>query len=132
MFWTRILALCLFTGLGLTAETRDVLEHPRPGARPSKLWRISVVALAASSSADAWSSYGRHEMNPLLRSPDGRFSGKAIGIKAAIAGSGVVAQWLMLRHRPESAKAAALTNFGMAGIFTGVAVRNRSQMHNDR
>jgi hypothetical protein len=124
----RILTLlvCLLCAGPGFAETRNLLEHPAPGARPSKLWRISVAVLAAGSAADAWSSYGRSETNPLLRNSGGRFSAQAIGIKAAVAGGTVAAQWLVLRKRPETAKAAAITNFGMAALFSGVAVRNRA------
>jgi len=122
----RTLVVCLLCAAPGFAETRNLLEHPKPGARPSKLWRLSVAALAAGSAADAWSSYGRVELNPLLRNSSGRFSAQAIGIKAAIAGSTVAAQWLMQRKRPGTAKAAAITNFGMAGLFTGVAIRNRA------
>lgn len=124
MLYVRILFVYLLFAMFAHAETRNLVEHPRPGTRPSKLWRFSVAALAASSAADAWSSYGRTEANPLLRSPGGTFSARALGIKAAIAGGGVAAQWLVMRKRPESANAAAITNFGMAGLFTGVAARN--------
>lgn len=122
----RTLVVCLLCALPTFAETRNLVEYPRTDARPSKLWRWSVAALAAGSAADAWSSYGRPEANPLLRNSSGRFSVQAIGIKAAVAGGVVAAQWLMLRKRPESARAAAITNFGMAGVFTGVALRNRA------
>ena len=122
----RALFVCLLFALPGLAETQSLLEHPRPGARPSKLWRLSVAALAVGSATDAWSSYGRLEANPLLRGPGGQFSARAIGIKAAIAGSTVATQWLVMRKRPESARVAAITNFGMTGIFMGVAARNRS------
>ena len=122
----RSLSVCLFLASSAWGESRTLLEHPQPAARPSRLWRWSVAALAAGSATDAWSSFGRHEANPLLQDPRGQFSGRAIGIKAAIAGSGVTVQWLAFRKRPQMARAAAFTNFGMAGLFTGVAVRNRS------
>ena len=124
MLCIRTLVVCLLCAFFVRAETRNLIEHPRPGARPSKLWRFSVAALAAGSAADALSSYGHRETNPILRNPGGTFSGKAMGIKAAIAGGGVAAQWIVLRKHPESARAAAITNFGMAGLFTGVAARN--------
>lgn len=128
MLLLRSLLVCLVFALSSMAETRNLLEHPRPGAQKgSKWWRWSVGALAAGSAADAWSSMGRPEANPFLASgPGGRFSSRAIGIKAAVAGGSVAAQWLILRKRPESARAAAITNFGMAGLFTGVAIRNRA------
>jgi hypothetical protein len=38
----------------------------------------------------------------------------------------VAAQWLILRKRPETARGAAIANFGMAALFTGIAARNRA------
>ncbi len=122
----RSLSVCVLLAASARAETRTILEHPQPGARQSRLWRWSVATLAAGSATDAWSSYGRFEGNALLRDSRGRFSGRAIGLKAAFAGGGVAAQWLVFRKRPEMARAAAFTNFGLAGLFTGVAIRNRS------
>ncbi len=119
------LAVCLLGAAPGFAETRNLVEHPRPGARPSKLWRISVAALAAGSTADAWSSYGRTEANPLLQGPGGQFSARGIGLKAAIAGGAVATQWFLQRKHPDSAKAFAVTNFGMAAVFSGIAVRNK-------
>lgn len=72
---------------------------------------------------------GHMEATPWLRGPGGRFSAKGVGIKAAIAGGSVASQWLILRKRPESARAAAITNFGMAGVFGGVAIRNYRITH---
>lgn len=126
MLLLRILLVCLVASIALPAETRNLLEHPRPGAQRSKWWKWSVAAVAAGSATDAWSSLGRPEANRILASgPGGHFTARAIGIKAAVAGGSVAAQWLILRKRPETARAAAITNFGMAGLFTGAAVRNR-------
>ncbi len=122
----RTLVVCLLCTAPGFAETRNLLEHPQPGARPSKLWRFSVAVLAAGTATDAWSSFGRMEANPLLQGPGGRFSAKGIGIKAAIASSTVAAQWLVMRKHPETARSAAITNLGMAGLFFGVAARNRA------
>jgi hypothetical protein len=121
----HLLFMCALLAASAGAETRTLLEHPQRGARPSKLWRLSVAALAAGSATDAWSSFGRYEGNAVLRDSQQQFSGRAIGLKVAIAGGGVAAQWLVLRKRPAVARAAAFTNFSMAGLFTGVAVRNR-------
>lgn len=126
----RSLLVGLLLAASAVAQTHSIHEHPQPGARPSRLWRWSVAALAAGSATDAWSSYGRFEGNALLRDSRGRFSGRAIGLKAAFAGGGVAVQWLVFHRRPERARAAAFTNFLMAGVFTGVAIRNRSLTSN--
>lgn len=90
----------------------------------SKLWWASVAAVVAGSAADAHSSWGRQELNPLLRGANGEFGMKAVGIKAAIASGVIGVQYLMLRKNPHAAKYAAIANFGMAGAFGGVAVYN--------
>lgn len=116
-----ILAVTLCAALGgapLSAEIRS----ERRGL--SKLWWASVVAVVAGSAVDAHSSWGRQELNPLLRGANGEFGMKAVAIKAAIAGGVVGAQYLMLRKNPHAAKYAAIANFGMAGAFGGVAVYN--------
>ncbi len=90
----------------------------------SKLWWASVAAVVAGSALDAHSSWGRQELNPVLRGANGEFGMKAVAIKAAIAGGVVGAQYLMLRKNPHAARYAAIANFGMAGVFGGVAVYN--------
>lgn len=132
MLSVRTLFVCLLAASSAVAESRAlILEHPREDARPRasagrKLWKWSVAALAAGSAVDAMSSWGHREANPLLRGPDGRFSARGIGLKAAIAGSAVAAQWALQRKNPGAAKGMAFANFGMAGTFTGAAVYNQS------
>jgi hypothetical protein len=118
------LIACLLCAVPAFAEVHSPLVHPKPGARPSKLWRLSIGALAMGSAADAWSSHGRMEANPILSGPSGRFAGRAIGIKVATVGIVVGAQWLAQRRHSGTARAAAVTNFAMAGLFSGVAIRN--------
>jgi hypothetical protein len=55
----RLILLILFCSLSSQAEERG-----------NKLWKWSVVALAASTAADVHSSYGMRELNPILRGPD--------------------------------------------------------------
>lgn len=92
--------------------------------RRGRFWKASVVALAGATAADAASSVGRIELNPVLRSADGRFGARGIAIKAAISGGAVFAQWLLLRKNPEAEKYAATANFLAATTFTSVAFRN--------
>lgn len=93
-----------------------------------KLWWASVAAVVAGSAVDAHSSWGRQELNPLLRGANGEFGMKAVAIKAAIAGGVVGAQYLMLRKNPHAARYAAIANFSMAGAFAGVAVYNHRNL----
>jgi hypothetical protein len=105
------------------AEQKAFLENREP-SRPNKMWKASLVALFAASAVDIHSSLGKRELNPLLKGADGRFSAQGIAIKAAITGGAAAAQWFLVRRNPDSAKYAAIANFGMSGMFTAAAVNN--------
>jgi hypothetical protein len=107
--------------LSLPAHAADI--HPESG--PKRLWKWSIAALAAANTADAASSFGRYELNPVLGV--GRFCPRATGIKFGISSAAIGAQYLMLRRRPEAARKAAWVNFTLAGATAGIAVRNLSQ-----
>ncbi|MFN7918755.1 MAG: hypothetical protein U0Q16_01580 [Bryobacteraceae bacterium] len=111
-----VLLLCAFAALG-----QNFNETPK---RRSTFWKASVAALVASSIADAQSSIGRVEANPILRGPAGRFSGRSVAMKAGITGVAIGMQWLFLRKSPEGEKNAARINFAMAGAFTAAATYN--------
>jgi tellurite resistance protein TehA-like permease len=97
--------------------------------RKRNLWKISLGVLAAASIADAGSSWNRSEANPLLQGPNGRFSGQGIALKGALAGSVVLSQWLVMRKQPRAERAAAFTNFALAGVLGAAAVHNVRQQH---
>lgn len=101
---------------------RRSVESPHPEGR--RLWKWSAVVLAGALAADSASSWNRYEANPLLRSADGRFQGGNLALKAGIAGGGLLAQWLILRKRPEAARAASTVNFSAAGLLGGAAIHN--------
>jgi hypothetical protein len=105
---------------GSRAAQRRLAEAPRHQG----LWRASLVAVLASSTLDAHSSWGKREMNPLLAGADGRFGTRAVAIKSLITGAALGGQWLMLRHKPSMTKYAIIGNFGLAGIYTRVAIHN--------
>jgi hypothetical protein len=92
--------------------------------RKKKIWKISAAILGAVTIADVHSSVGRPEMNPLLRSSDGRFSGRGISLKSAFAGGAIAAQYFLLRKNPEAAGWAAGANFAAAAATGAVVVRN--------
>ena len=90
----------------------------------SRLWKLSALALAGALAADSASSWGRPELNPLVRGNAGRFDGRSFSLKAGIAGGGLLAQYVLLRRAPQAEKAAAWTNFGAAGLLGAAAIRN--------
>ncbi|MCW5980529.1 MAG: hypothetical protein KIT09_20790 [Bryobacteraceae bacterium] len=89
-----------------------------------KLWWASVAALVGASLVDAHSSWGRQELNPVLRGSNGQFGFKGVAIKGGIAGGVIAAQSLLLQNNPQASKSMAMANFGMAGVFGGVAMYN--------
>jgi hypothetical protein len=111
-----LLAVVLGAAPSFAQDSRD--------SRKRSLWKASLVALVAATAADMQSSVGRHEANPLLRSPNGQFQARGFAIKAAITGGAVAAQWLLLKNNPQADKYAAVANFGMAGVFTSAAIHN--------
>jgi hypothetical protein len=101
-------------------------ERPpeRPVARAPRLWKASLAALAVAAVADVVTSYGKRELNPALRSPDGRFGRRGLAIKSLVTGSALAGQWFLVRRAPESGRYAAVANFGIAGVFSMAAVHN--------
>ena len=93
-------------------------------AAPRRSWLASIGALLVTNAADAHSSWGAPERNPVLRSADGRFRHRAIGIKIGIVSGLVIGQALLIRKRPDAARPCAAINFAAAGVFGGVAIRN--------
>src|SRR5690349_13256411 len=77
--------------------------------RGSRLWKWSLAVLAAANVADAATSLGHRELNPVLG--NGAFGARSVGIKASIAGGGIVVQYLILKRRPAAAPKAAFINF---------------------
>lgn len=106
----HLLLLALVGVLPLAAESR-----------PHRFLRISWGALLAGSAADAASSWGRPEANPLLGA---RFGGRSAAIKFGLTGAVIVAEHFIARKHPEFEKQFAIGNFVAASAFTGVAIRN--------
>lgn len=98
-----------------------------------KVWKVSLVVMASANFADAASSYGHIETNPILASANGRFGNKALALKGGIGTGVVVVAEILIRHkmiRTESErlkvdKAAAIVNFAVAGGFSAAAIHNR-------
>ena len=110
----------------LSFAAGGLVQSTTPTNKPSKrLWWVSVAALAGASVLDARSSWGRHELNPLLQGPNGRFSARSVEIKSAIVGVGLAFQWVALRHHSQKIeKPLSFANLAAAGLTTGAAVHN--------
>jgi hypothetical protein len=96
------------------------------GKWAKRLWKASIVAVAAGSAVDIQSSLGKYETNGLLANHQGVFSMQGVGIKLAVAGAAVGTQHYLLHKHPTASvyKTGALINFAVAGALGGVAVHN--------
>jgi hypothetical protein len=112
------LACSLSFGGGIVSST----QPEKPVSK--KLWWASVAAVTAASVFDAGSSWNKQELNPLLRTSNGRFGARGIEIKSAIVGASIVCQWLGLRHHPRMAKSLSILNLSVAGVTAGAAAHN--------
>ncbi len=109
--------------LSLSAQSLN----EQPSRRPGKKFWISVAVLGAATFADAFSSRGRVERNPLLQNEHGRFSaGRALVIKSTTA-AGLVGLEMWMMHRnpgPGTERVSTFTNYVSAGIYGGTAIYN--------
>lgn len=92
-------------------------------------WVASWAAFAAVNLIDIHSSAGKGELNPLLRTSDGRFSTRRAGLfKAGLGGGFLAFQGWMIKKNPDRNMYKPLTfaNFGATGAMGAVAARNYS------
>ena len=99
-------------------------QHVAHDSRWRRQWVISLAPLFASEALDAASSYGMHELNPLLAGSNGGFGAKATAIKFGVVGALAGAEYFVARSHPASAKLFTIVNWITAGATTGLAVHN--------
>jgi hypothetical protein len=97
----------------------------KSGETLNKVWAASVAAFLGGTAADAASSWGKSETNPLLRSANGAFGMKGLMVKGGLAGA-VVAPEILMRNDPEARKKFAIVNFVAAGVFSAAVLHNIS------
>lgn len=105
--------------LALLAVSLQALQ-----AEPRRLLRWSKAVLIAASTADAATSWGKQEANPLLRSANGTYGARGVSIKLAFVGGSFVAQKLVQKRCHDCAAPLAVTNFAAAAFVGSVAARN--------
>jgi len=113
-----ILVLALFAA-ALGAEESKAKSRWR-----TILFRASVVAITAATTADVGSSWGGAEMTPYLRSPDGRFGARGATLKAGILAGTLLTEYWLVKKRPNSAGAITVFNAASAAVSTRIAIRN--------
>jgi len=92
-----------------------------------RTWVASWAAFAVVNVLDIHSSSGKGELNPLLRSEDGRFSTrKAVLFKGGLGGGFMAFQSWMIKKNPDRNlyKPFTVATFGATGAMGAVAVRN--------
>lgn len=108
----------------LVARLRSEAPPSRDIHKPNRMWKTSLAVMAAASAADLLTSIGKRELNPVLRGSDGRFGARGAAFKSALTGGAMLGQFLLIRKNPNAAPYAAISNFGMAGVFTSAAIHN--------
>ena len=95
---------------------------------PSKLgkilYRSGQAALILAHSLDIETSWGKHELNPLLQSPDQTFGARGAAIKIGIVGLGLVAGELIVRKHPKMQPYVGIADFDAAALESSVVVNN--------
>jgi hypothetical protein len=125
------LMLLLMTGMWVMPAVADgqTALTAEPGvthATGKNLWRVSVVTLAAANAMDAYSSWGKRELNPNLSGNNGSFGRDGALLKLGIVGGMFLVESLVLRNRPSAKlrRGLALINFGSASVTGAMAIRN--------
>lgn len=140
IFWIALFSVSLFgqdylatssaqpAGIPPVSFSISVAARNTP-AVPMRAWKLSLVPLVASQALDAGSSWGHMEKNPLLASSNGRFEGRAAGIKFGTVGVAIAAEYFLLKRHPKIAKFIIQANCGSAAVTTGLAVHNFAALH---
>ncbi len=113
----RNITLATILAVVLALSSVNVLAQDRPAAPKSgssKLYWTSVVFSAAGTAFDTGTSWGRLELNPIMRSRDGRFGARAVGLKVVVpVGIVVVQRRFFKRHQ----KAMAVANLAAGSLW---------------
>ena len=118
----RRLVAFLLMAAGLwanNAAAADKAGWPRWRA----VWRVSQVLLAGANAADAASSWGKAEANPLVRTGSS-FGYGSLAIKMGALAGGLTMQHFAMHKDAKQARLMATANVAVSGVLAGVAVHN--------
>ena len=116
---TRSVAFLLLCG-GLIMSAASAAEKP---SRWRTVWQLSQGLLVGANAADAASSWGKLEANPILRTGS-HFSYSSLAIKLGVLGGGLTAQHVIVRKNPRQVKLYSIANLATTGVLSAVAARN--------
>lgn len=91
-----------------------------------KFFRVTQAALIAGQSLDCASSWGKYELNPILRSHDGTFGARGLSLKMGITAGTIAAEWFIKRKSAKAETFLIPLNLSVTGLFAGQAVHNWS------
>ena len=94
----------------------------RPG-RWRALWHASEALLVAGNTADAATSWGKYETNPMLRTGS-RFSYGSLAIKLGMVTGTIAVQHYVVRKSPNQVRYFAPANLAAAVAFGAIAAHN--------
>jgi len=123
----RNLLLLLTLSVGtLCATDSSILAAPTAPPPSKTLWKVSLASLAVANAMDLQSSWGKHELNPTLSSPAGKFGGQGALIKLGLQGGLMGVEYLITRGHPTKKlyRVLSVINFGAAGATAAVASHN--------
>lgn len=107
----------------LVALFLPVVSGAEKPSRWRTVWHFSQGLLVGANAADAASSWGKNEGNPLVRSGQ-RFSYGSMAIKLGMMTGSLVAQHYIARKTPRQIPYFSIANFGVAAALSGAAVHN--------
>jgi hypothetical protein len=113
-------AVFLLLLIGLILPAASAADRP---SRWRAVWRVSQALLAGADAADAASSWGKNEANPLVRAGP-HFSYGSLAIKLGALTGGLAAQHYVLRKAPDQTPLFAAANLAAAAALSVVAARN--------
>ena len=90
----------------------------------SKIYHWSEAALIAGNTLDVQSSYGKPELNILLKDRSGQFGAKGVAIKAGVIVGILFTERYICKREEKAKKPLTFLNFGVGAVTTGFAVRN--------
>jgi hypothetical protein len=99
----------------------------RLSAAPGRtLWRVSLLSLSAANAFDMHSSWGKHELNPMLGGPTGKFGTQGALMKLGLQGGLMGVEYLLTRGHPSRKmyRVLSVVNFGASAGIGAVAARN--------
>ncbi len=109
-----LLIFSIFALPGVAAERRS---------RWRTIWHVSQAMLVSANAADIASSWGRYELNPLVRTGQ-RFGYASAGIKLGTVAGCLLAQHYLIHKTPSQYRYAAVANFAGAAVLGAAAIHN--------